>query len=205
MIGTQWITECSCMGSNGGRRDRKDLFNCPRFISESHVVNRLRDVISPLQKTLTVVSLASSGCFQELVLHAKILSKYPQLEKINWILIDPAYFSTPSEKTDPNLETTKEFKQRIHSLAPGSTVACFKHHEAFFQQIEEMEEKPSLFLGIHLGQELDKESNIPGVSIKEDYKNQIKKLKYPVVTGIENKETRGLDIISGVPASTYQN
>lgn len=184
MIGTKWITECSC--NSGGRKERENKFNCKRWLFECQILKNLEDVISPFQTTLTVVSLASAGCFQELVLHARILKKYSQLQTIHWVLIDPVYFSDSSKsKGDPNFETVKEFNQRINLLAPGSRVTCFKNHQAFFEQIEEMQEKPSLFLGIHLGIQLDKESNIPGVSIKQDYKNRIRELKYSFAEGIE--------------------
>lgn len=121
MLGQPWITECACEKL---ARDKSPL----RSALEEKLILLVQKHFGTAEE-LNILSLRSRGCFQELVLHAKIN------KKINWILVDPIYKNS-------NHKTIKAF-----SSLTNAHVTCLEDDQAALAKMKEGM-RPHIFLNI---------------------------------------------------------
>lgn len=131
MRGENKIAECGCIPH---ARNKTPI----REILEKSLIEMIDTHFDAL-KTVSIMSLGSGGCFQELVIHAKIAAH--SRKKINWTLVDPIYKSSGDKRI-------MAFDRLIKLLSPGSTV---NHYDSELVALEELERGsivPQVFLDI---------------------------------------------------------
>lgn len=132
MMGQKNICECACSKLARDKQDsRRELEEGLLQSIQTHFKN---------VPELNIMSLGAGGCFQELVIHAKI--SYLFNIKINWILVDPILNSKKNK-------VLYEFKNLINLLSPDSRVDHIKDDEEAITQLQQkLCLQPNIFLNI---------------------------------------------------------
>lgn len=152
--GFPYIRECQCIDGFKREEMRTGIPNC-RQIAEDAMIKMIQEKF-PLRDhpTVTLCSIASCYCAQELVVHAKLI----QLGyKVNWLLVDPIY-ETPVGK-----HILHDFHQAV-KLLNGKQRTEF----AYLKSVEELTEKtlkevgmkPDVFFAIDLGRFNEKSAKV---------------------------------------------
>lgn len=132
MLGQPYIYECAC---SDFARDK----NTFRGELEEKLLKSIEKHFNSVDE-LNIMSLGAGGCFQELVIHAKITALFKK--KVNWILVDPIL---SSEKD----KTLKEFKNLVKILSEYSTVYHIKDDEEAINQLQTRAcPQPNIFLNV---------------------------------------------------------
>lgn len=115
MIDQPPISECSCkVQFSRGRKGPLDV----RKILENSLVQKLQESsLFSKEKPLLICSIGSGGCFQELVIHARLVKEGYQ---VNWVLADPIY-SENSEKPEEH-PTIQQFTHLARQISPETAV-----------------------------------------------------------------------------------
>jgi hypothetical protein len=132
MMGQKYISECACSDL---ARDKHSA----RSELEDGLLQSIQTHFKNVNE-LNIMSLGAGGCFQELVIHAKIT--YLFKIKINWILVDPIHSSKKNN-------VFSEFKNLISLLSPDSSVYHIKDDEEAIAQLQQkICPQPNIFLNI---------------------------------------------------------
>ncbi len=168
---------------------------CPAFDRTKSLVRKRTEEILigkiqekyPLnqKKSLTICSIASGGCFQELILHAKLtLLGY----QVNWVLVDPAYFSEGASSDTACKDAAEAFKAFTKEHTPKTQVTIAYDSDQIFSHLRQGDLKPDIFLSIHSDLEnthavVEQDSDIAG-----DVPNRLPSgFDGPILTGLLNK------------------
>lgn len=122
MKGHEHIYECSC--KSFFVRSGNEISDL-RLKMENSLIRKIKMKFPlPQEKPITICSFASAGCFQELVLHAKLTDLG---YKVNWVLVDPIYFepqkgdvSKPIQGSPESHPTIKQFTNLISEISKSS-------------------------------------------------------------------------------------
>lgn len=124
------ISECHCC--IGLSRDINKFSDIRKRI-ETKLVQAINNKF-PKNQPLKILSIASGGCFQELVLHALLVkSGYT----VHWTVIDPTYFDSKSSKT------VEDFEKLVKEISPDSKVKAWYDMEGIFAEYQR-ENSPDL-------------------------------------------------------------
>lgn len=130
------IFECHCLPQLSRDKTNKRLQMEDAFIKTVQEKFPL-----PRKEPITLSSIASSGCFQELVLHAKLIKLG---YSVNWILVDPMYYE--DSKSPEQNPTYKEFVSLVKSISPDSQCEPSRDYEELFAVPHGL--KPDVFMAI---------------------------------------------------------
>ena len=149
--------------------------------TEEILINKIQEKY-PLnqKKSLTICSIASGGCFQELILHAKLtLLGY----QVNWVLVDPAYFSEGACKN-----AAEAFQAFTKEHTPQTQVTVAYDSDQIFSHLRQGDLKPDIFLSIHSDLESTHAIVEQDSEIAEDVPNRLPSGSGgPILTGLLNK------------------
>lgn len=173
MIGQNWIYECGCLQARNKKCARQNLVETLSQVVEKYFAS---------SGELSIMSLGTGGCFQELVIHSVLVEKF----KINWILVEPTYL----DKTN---KTYEEFARLIKTMSDNSTSSHIKNDaDALLKLRNKICPPPDLILSIdsRLGQEFNGQTDESGkpLSRLDVFRDAVVQLRFPHVWAILEKE-----------------
>jgi hypothetical protein len=129
------IFECHCVPQLARLKKADDKRK--KFVEE--LIKLMKEKYPlPREEPIKICSIASGGCFQELVVHANLVKLG---YKVDWCLGDPFYYKSENLETHP---TIADFSKLIKSMSKETEIKVSYDFQAFFSEYKKL--KRDIFL-----------------------------------------------------------